>query len=147
MASLRENIGYDARMFSCRREAVMIFSQDRALLNAQTDLQDLITLARQSADEGMRIDQVERELMRGLLALRLTFLQLFIAQHGDGDLGEEVTAADGHVLQRLPKFGRDTDLRQLLGGGPSALVLAVGAWRHRALPIPGVDGFAGRGFY
>ena len=45
------------------------------------------------------------------------------------------------------KLGRDTDLRQLLGWGPSALVLAVGAWRDRPLPVPGVDRYAGRGFY
>ena len=37
------------------------------------------------------------------LALGLTLLQLFIAEHGDGDLGEELPADDGSTLRRLPK--------------------------------------------
>jgi hypothetical protein len=101
MASLRENMGYHATMFSGRKEAVMIFSKEQALLKAQVDLQDLVTFARQAADNGTRIDQVERELMRRLLALGLTLLQLFIAEHGDGDLGEELPSDDGHTTRRL----------------------------------------------
>jgi hypothetical protein len=103
MASLRENIGYHTKTFSGRKEAVMIFSQEQALLKAQVDLQDLVAFARQAADNGTRIDQVERELMRRLLALGSTLLHLFIAGHGDGDLGEELPAEDGHTLRRLPK--------------------------------------------
>jgi len=81
----------------------MIFSQEQALLKAQADLQDLVTFAQQAAHHGTRIDQVERELMRRLLTLGLTLLQLFIAEHGDGDLGEELPADEGHTLRRLPK--------------------------------------------
>jgi hypothetical protein len=103
MASLRENIGYHTKMLSRREEAVMIFSQEQALLKAQVDLQEIVTFARQAADNGTRIDQVERELMRRLLTLGLTLLQLFIVEHGDGDLGEELPADDGHTLRRLPK--------------------------------------------
>jgi hypothetical protein len=100
---LSENIGYHAKMFSGHKEAVMIFSPEQALLKAQADLQDLVTFARRAADDGSRIDQVERELMRRLLALGLTLLQLFIAEPGDGDLGEELPAEDGHTLRRLPE--------------------------------------------
>ena len=82
----------------------MIFSPEDALLKVQADLQDVVTFARQAATDGLRIDQVERELMRRLLALGLNLLQLFIAEQGDGDLGEEVAAADGHTLRRLPKM-------------------------------------------
>jgi hypothetical protein len=103
MASLRENIGYHTKMFPGRKEAVMIFSPEQALLKAQADLQDLVAFARRAADDGLRIDQVERELMGRLLALGLKLLQLFLAEHGDGDLGEEVPAEDGHTLRRLPK--------------------------------------------
>jgi hypothetical protein len=101
MASLRENMGYQATMFSGRKEAVMIFSPEQALLKAQADLQDLVTFARKAATDGLRIDQVERELMRRLLAVGLNLLQLFIAQQGDGDVGEDIPAEDGHVLRRL----------------------------------------------
>ena len=103
MASLRENIGYHTKTFPGRKEAVMIFSPEQALLKAQTDFQDLATFVRQAAGDGSRIDQVERELMRRLLALGLKFLQLFIAEQGDGDLGDELPAEDGHTLRRLPE--------------------------------------------
>src|SRR6516162_7655558 len=103
MASLRENMGYHTTVFSGRKEAVMIFSAEQALLKAQADFQDLVTFARQAATEGLRIDQVERDLMRRLLALGLNLLQLFIAEQGDGDLGEEIPAEDGSTLRRLPE--------------------------------------------
>jgi hypothetical protein len=90
-------------MFSVHKEAVMIFSPEQTLLKAQADLQDLVTFARQAAEVGSRIDQVERELMRRLLAVGLTLLQLFIAEHGDGDLGEGLPTEDGHTLRRLPE--------------------------------------------
>ena len=67
MASLRENMGYQSTMFSGHKEAVMIFSPEQALLKSQADLQALVTFARQSAADGLRIDQAERELMRRLL--------------------------------------------------------------------------------
>jgi hypothetical protein len=49
MASLRENMGYQTTMFPGRKEAIMIFSPEQALLKAQVDLQDLVTFARQAA--------------------------------------------------------------------------------------------------
>src|SRR4051794_27744475 len=103
MAPLRQNIGCQTSMFSPTKEAVMIIAREQALLKAQADLQDLITFAQQAAGDGTRIDQVERELMRRLLALGLTLLQLFIAEQGDGDLGETLPADDGHALRRLPE--------------------------------------------
>src|SRR4051812_29169267 len=103
MASLRENIGYHTKTFPGREEAVMIFSQEQLLLKVQADLQGLVAFSRQAAGDGSRIDQVERELIRRLLALGLKFLQLFIAEHGDGDLGEDLLAEDGHTLRRLPE--------------------------------------------
>jgi ferredoxin/flavodoxin---NADP+ reductase len=45
------------------------------------------------------------------------------------------------------RLGRDMGLAELLAWGPSAVVLAVGAWRDRPLPVPGIDRFVGRGFY
>ena len=45
------------------------------------------------------------------------------------------------------KLGRDIGLAELLAWGPSAVVLAVGAWRDRPMPVPGIDRYAGRGFY
>lgn len=81
----------------------MIFSQEQAILKAQADLQELVAFTQQAAHHRTRIDQVERELMRRLLALGLTLLQFFIAEQGDGDLGEELPAEPGHTLRRLAK--------------------------------------------
>jgi hypothetical protein len=103
MASLRENMGYHTTVFSGHKETVMIFAPEQALLKTQADLQELITFVAQAADNGSRIDQVERELMRRLLALGLNLLQLFIATQGDGDLGEDIPAENGQRLRRLPR--------------------------------------------
>ena len=40
--------------------------------------------------------------MKRLLALGLTLLHAFIAQHGDGAVGPTVSEDDGHTIRRLP---------------------------------------------
>ena len=47
----------------------------------------------------------------------------------------------------LTKLGGDIALEEILGWGLSAVCLAVGAWRDRPLPVPGIDAYIGRGFY
>jgi NADPH-dependent glutamate synthase beta subunit-like oxidoreductase len=51
-----------------------------------------------------------------------------------------------HFVPRT-SLGRDLTLPTVLGWGVSAVVLAVGAWRDRPLPLPGIDAYLGRGFY
>lgn len=51
-----------------------------------------------------------------------------------------------HFVPRT-KLGREVGLSEVLGSGVSAIVLAVGAWRDRPLPLPGIDAYVGRGFY
>ena len=51
-----------------------------------------------------------------------------------------------HFVPRT-KLGRDLQLQDGLQWGPSAIVLATGAWRDRPLPLPGIDGFVGRGLH
>ena len=51
-----------------------------------------------------------------------------------------------HFVPRT-KLGRDLTLHDVLGWGVSAMVLAVGAWRDRPLPLSGIDAYIGRGFY
>jgi NADPH-dependent glutamate synthase beta subunit-like oxidoreductase len=51
-----------------------------------------------------------------------------------------------HFVPRT-RLGRDLMLHDVLAWEPSAVVLAVGAWRDRPLPLPGIDQYAGRGFY
>lgn len=51
-------------------------------------------------------------------------------------------------VQFLPKtaLGRDVQLEEILAQPVDAVFLAVGAWRDRPLPVPGVDEYVGRGF-
>jgi hypothetical protein len=102
MAPLRQNIGYPTRMFWHTKEATMIIAREQAILNAQVELQDLVAFIEQAAGQGERIDQVERGLMKRLLALGLTLLHAFVAQHGDGDVEPTGSDDDGHTLRRLP---------------------------------------------
>jgi hypothetical protein len=81
----------------------MIMTQEQALLKAQDQLQQLLQTTRTAAEEHRRIDQVERDLMQQLLDLGLTLLNLFVARHGDGDLGPTAAAPDGHTVRRLPE--------------------------------------------
>jgi ferredoxin/flavodoxin---NADP+ reductase len=50
-----------------------------------------------------------------------------------------------HFVPRA-KLGEDLAFHEVMGWGLSAVVLAVGAWRDRPLPVPGIDGYVGRGF-
>jgi len=45
------------------------------------------------------------------------------------------------------KLGRDISVEEVQSFGFSAVLLAVGAWRDRPLPVTGVDQYIGRGFY
>jgi hypothetical protein len=102
-APLRQNMGYQTYTLCFTKEAAMIFAQEPMLLKAQAELQDLVAFVQQAADRAERIDQVERGLMRRLLALGLSLLEVFIAKQGDGDLGEEIQTDDGRTLRRLPQ--------------------------------------------
>ncbi|MEJ2637873.1 MAG: FAD-dependent oxidoreductase, partial [Calditrichia bacterium] len=45
------------------------------------------------------------------------------------------------------KLGLDYHLQDVLEWGFSAVLLAVGAWKDRSLPIQGIDDYIGRGLY
>jgi hypothetical protein len=102
MAPLRQNIGCPTRMFWHTKEAIMIIAHEQALLKAQVELQELVAFVEQAARHGERIDQVERGVMRRLLALGLTLVHAFVAEHGDGDVGPTVSADGDRTLRRLP---------------------------------------------
>ena len=79
----------------------MIMSQERAFLKAQDQLREIETFVEQAVTDERRIDQVERELFRRLLAVGHTLLQAFVAAQGDGDAGAELPTADGRRVRRL----------------------------------------------
>ncbi len=103
MAPLRQNIGYHTHMFCPTKGTAMIMNQEQALLKAQAQLNQLIESVHAAVADSWRIDQVERDLMAQLLDLGLTLLNLFVAHHGDGDLGPTAETVGGRTAQRLPR--------------------------------------------
>ena len=79
----------------------MILIQEQAFLKAEKQLQKLMALVRQAADEGWRIDQAERSVMGELLQVGHSLLSAFVAGHGDGDVGETTTTPEGEIARRL----------------------------------------------
>jgi hypothetical protein len=60
----------------------MILAPEQAALKAQQQFDALRDFVQQAAQEGQRIDTVERELFRQLLGLGHSLLSAFIAQQG-----------------------------------------------------------------
>lgn len=74
-----------------------------AALNPQAQFEQMLDFVRQAAGDGLRIDSVERDLMRQLLALGYSLLCSFVASQGDGDVGPEVTTPEDDTARRLPE--------------------------------------------
>jgi hypothetical protein len=81
----------------------MIITPEQATLKAQQCFEYLLRLVRQAGQDGQRIDTLERDLFRHLLALGLDLLTAFVARQGDGDQGPEVETTDGQTAHRLPE--------------------------------------------
>src|SRR4051794_35789969 len=84
-------------------DLAMIITPEQSLLKARQQFDSLVNLVQQASQDGQRIDTVERDLMRRLLALGLDLLTAFVAHQGDGDQGPEVPAIDGQTVRRLPE--------------------------------------------
>jgi hypothetical protein len=56
VAPLRQNIGFQASMFSPTKGTAMILNHEQALLKAQAQLQDLIDSVHSAVEEHRRID-------------------------------------------------------------------------------------------
>lgn len=72
-------------------------------LKPQEQFEQIQKFIGQAVQDGRRIDSVERDLMRYLLALGLSLLSSYVAQQGDGDVGPEVTTPEGDTARRLPE--------------------------------------------
>jgi len=81
----------------------MILTQEQELLKGQKQFQALCAYVSAAIDEGLRIDEVERELYAQLMQLGHTMLTAFVAGHGSGDVGETCSGSDGQSWQRLPE--------------------------------------------
>src|SRR5262245_49476973 len=81
----------------------MMMAPEQAALKAQHQFDALRDFVQQAAQDGQRIDTVERELFRQLLGLGHSLLSAFVAARGDGDLRPEVEVAAGQTARRLPE--------------------------------------------
>lgn len=81
----------------------MIMTQEEAFLKAHQQLHELIAFAQQASHDRLRIDRVERGLFSRLLQLGHSLLTAFVAQAGDGDVGDSSTDNHGQSCKRLPE--------------------------------------------
>src|ERR1700722_9110272 len=81
----------------------MIMTQEEAFLKAQQQLHDLISFAQQASQDRLRIDLVERGLFSRLLQLGHSLLTAFVAQAGNGDVGQSTTDTHNQPCKRLPE--------------------------------------------
>jgi hypothetical protein len=81
----------------------MMMTKETELLKAQAEFEKLVEFVGQAT--GLRLDEVERKLWTGLLAMGRAMLGQFVAQAGNGDQGQALER-DGRTLRRLPKCGR-----------------------------------------
>jgi hypothetical protein len=121
----------------------MIITPEQASLKAQQRFDYLLGLVRRASQDGQRIDLVERDLMRHLLALGYDLLTAFVAHQGDGDQGPEIEATDGHIVRRLPErhdrryvsiFGEMTISRVVYGTREGQKIECVPLDRRLGLP-------------
>src|SRR5512135_1511981 len=141
--SVKQNIGCHAPMELPSGDLVMIITPEQAALKAQQRFASLLDLVHHASHDGQRIDTVERDLMRHLLALGHDLLALFIANQGEGDLGPTVESPEGRTRHRLPQphdrryvsiFGEFTIPRFVYGTREGQKIEQVPLDERRGLP-------------
>jgi hypothetical protein len=80
----------------------MIMTQEKRILKAKKQFEQLCESIRLASGQQQRIDEVEENVFGELLAIGHSLLESFIAAAGDGDRGKQV-ARDGENLRRSEK--------------------------------------------
>jgi hypothetical protein len=84
-------------------DLAMMITPEQASLKAGHQFEALRDFVEQAAQDGQRIDTVEREVFRQRVGLGHSLLSAFVAAQGDGDLGPEVEVSEGQAARRLPE--------------------------------------------
>ena len=79
----------------------MILTKELAFLKAKEEFQNMIELAKQAANNGVLIHEVETDLWEGLLKMGRHMLQGYVDAQGTGDLGPTLVEYEGQALNRL----------------------------------------------
>jgi hypothetical protein len=77
----------------------MIIAQEKHFIKAREEFEAMVEWIDHADDEGLRIDQVERELFGRLLGLGFSLLAAYVAKFGCGDVGETLQR-EGRTLRR-----------------------------------------------
>jgi len=72
----------------------MIIAQEKHFIKATEEFKAMVEWIDQADEEGLRIDQVERDLFARLLALGFSLLEAYVAKYGCGDAGETLQRED-----------------------------------------------------
>ena len=78
----------------------MIMAQEQSILKAKDEFDQMVATISKAAEEGQRIDLVERDLWQRMLAISRLMLQGFVDMQGPGDLGVTLEH-EGRTLNRL----------------------------------------------
>lgn len=104
-------------------------------------------VARQLAQRGIRCVVIEKnDRPYGKIEDGLPRWHVNLRRQEERKIDEKLSHPAVHFVPRT-RLGQDLALHELMGWGLSAVVLAIGAWRDRPLPLAGIDRYAGRGFY
>lgn len=79
-----------------------MITKQQAIHKAEQHVSQLFGMVEQAIEQGWRIDELERTSFAKLLEMGLQLLTAFVAAHGNGDEGQEVTH-QGKTFERLPK--------------------------------------------
>jgi len=88
-------------VFTKPKEAVPMVAQEEVVLQMQTEFEELVSFVLKSAQEGVLVAPVEREIRERVSRLGFEAMQAFIEVQGDGDVGETFELPEGPVLRRL----------------------------------------------
>lgn len=76
-----------------------MMAQEKQFLKSQEQFESLCELVQQAGRDGLRMDEIEGQLMPGLMLLGRRFLEGHVAAQGDGDVGTNASS-DDRTLQR-----------------------------------------------
>jgi len=76
-----------------------MMAQEKQFLKSQQQFKALCELVQQAGRDGLRMDEIEGQLMPGLMLLGRRFLEEHVAAQGDGDVGSNASS-DNRTLQR-----------------------------------------------
>ena len=119
-----------------------ILTQEQLLLNAQAQFDMLKRKVLEDSQEGVRIDQTERNVFAELQAIGLTLLEGFAAGAGVGDEGEQVRRGE-RTLRRSDElhekvyrsvFGKFSIWRWVYAAGPKKKIEYVSTDARLGLP-------------